>query len=933
MKKNLFQYILMSLCLLLASCSDDLHEGSVTNGFSNDGNLNLSVMTDFTDLRTRDVDMSPNAYLMINKIWVGVFDKSNGNLVHSVEKYLNYRSTSAGSEMQNVIDIEVDSWSSQPDEVIIVCAANYDGGTENDEHGTILTSDSSYDCLKEALESISTWNEFIELNLDVKNSTFNDNAPIMLGYLVDKNSNTSTYAKVDQFAAGSAVNLSDAGDDITISKNNGSYNFFNKIIKLRRLVAQVNVNIIPDPEKPGLSITDLSYRRVNMPASVFMAERTTDDSNSGKSPNYADKNPSEYYFSEGEDSWQQVSGVNGFSFQHYENKHWSKQNITSFSDRESKNKNGAFTALAENPTDANNYASYFVLKMRINDMSTGQNADVEYVVHEGYCNKPDGSMQEGGNANDFMTVRNTNYTYNILISGVNDIVTQVTADNGSGDYQHIVGQKGTVYQMIYADKENRQIETTEETKLFPDCFSFTEGADLAFRLLSTDSNDEPYDICYNFHTSDYPGYKGLWPDAQPYTQFPSDLDELENNTLTTSEMLQTIKIWDGSQAYDIVDFILNKKFEAGKSYGLLVKGWAYKFNDDPRNHLRALYIFDKRTFQEGGIEMDEDGCSSLYKIYAAEQYPYDPRKIIRFDISDMVFHDEYYRTLDNDMGHWCGGKDLASEIIWRHKEGISNYKVEVYQILDGVESKKPENVEIQIDGSQVKIISINGNNAEFKNEITTTINDTRFFKEYKGEKIIICPFPVGRYSKLDNYQYNVKITPTLGNPDDYKNDLTPVFIDNGLIIKEDLDNNYVYWDFGKAPWNQLGSADFPNPKPLEYNGLVLNHETPRNHNDGNFQGGYIQLQGEGDINKDYFCIYVNEPGELIITASGTNSDRGRYIQVYKEGDSTPIDSQEIVNGTNRADFKFNITTNGPTRYYVIGTANCRYYKMSYKRGR
>lgn len=55
------------------------------------------------------------------------------------------------------------------------------------------------------------------------------------------------------------------------------------------------------------------------------------------------------------------------------------------------------------------------------------NADVRFTVHLGYSKKEDGTAD----VNDYATRRNSHYTYNITIRGINDIIVEVSSDNGN----------------------------------------------------------------------------------------------------------------------------------------------------------------------------------------------------------------------------------------------------------------------------------------------------------------------------------------------------------------------------------------------------------------------------------------------------------------------------------------------------------------------
>ena len=78
--------------------------------------------------------------------------------------------------------------------------------------------------------------------------------------------------------------------------------------------------------------------------------------------------------------------------------------------------NGEFTYADPNSTYLllTGYLSYTMAD------GTVVNTDARYIVHLGYCS---------GNPNDYDTKRNGKYTYNITVTGADDLIVEVTSDN------------------------------------------------------------------------------------------------------------------------------------------------------------------------------------------------------------------------------------------------------------------------------------------------------------------------------------------------------------------------------------------------------------------------------------------------------------------------------------------------------------------------
>ena len=109
--------------------------------------------------------------------------------------------------------------------------------------------------------------------------------------------------------------------------------------------------------------------------------------------------------------------------------------------RKREKRNEADTQWLYAPQDAPYVVFTGKMEMLVDDAETGETdvnryADVKFTVHLGAC---DGAS-EAEKSKDFKTDRNTKYTYNIIINGVNDIV--VEAKKESVEYNH--GVEGVV---------------------------------------------------------------------------------------------------------------------------------------------------------------------------------------------------------------------------------------------------------------------------------------------------------------------------------------------------------------------------------------------------------------------------------------------------------------------------------------------------------
>lgn len=134
-----------------------------------------------------------------------------------------------------------------------------------------------------------------------------------------------------------------------------------------------------------------------------------------------------------------------FGYWHYESKHWGRKSLSKMNDRENRfGTSGVYSSLCpKEELDFNNYATYFIIRADV-ESHDGYQGKAEFYVHEGYCCQQNGdaSTDEAVIARDFSTFRNTDYTYNVSINGMNSIVTKVNKEDfsGSGAYSGVGGE-------------------------------------------------------------------------------------------------------------------------------------------------------------------------------------------------------------------------------------------------------------------------------------------------------------------------------------------------------------------------------------------------------------------------------------------------------------------------------------------------------------
>lgn len=144
--------------------------------------------------------------------------------------------------------------------------------------------------------------------------------------------------------------------------------------------------------------------------------------------------------------------VKSFSFYMLENKK-TATGLTSYNEREKRKKkaDGSYDTSNGMWLNVSDDATYMVIKGKVQmtvdtDDEFGMQyleADVTYYVHLGNF----GKSTSGGNYNDFTVNRNTHYTYDITINGVNNIELEVTTgvENQSGATGHVYKSREETY--------------------------------------------------------------------------------------------------------------------------------------------------------------------------------------------------------------------------------------------------------------------------------------------------------------------------------------------------------------------------------------------------------------------------------------------------------------------------------------------------------
>lgn len=900
--KRFFIYLFTLITIgCIESCSDELGNNADADQQPFSGTLSLNVTAGSADIATRAVNLNDGATVNINSLWIGVFDKSTGKKVGSTRIDGFNKTLSSGTPSRNTVTVDFYSDYANP-EVIVVGVANFEEVTTSDKTPVI-----------DALQAIGSWGELVEIDIDAASAYAGDKgednvsqAPFLMGYYLES-TGLSRVPKYDQFDSSDGTvsiypeNASTAMTIKLFTDETGELYVPAGALTLRRFITNVNVNLVLGP---GIEVSDVSYKVFNQPQFVYLVQRRT-DTTMGRafsdwqkfSPNRSDcfltssgKFVGEPVYKDDEE-WRTNVSSDGksFSFQHFENKHWGFGEITSFSDREAKNPDGTLKALS--PTASmpyNNYASYFKIRMHVVDHNTGRNGDVTYTIHEGLCNTDDGRKAETEDIKmkDFGNFRNVNYTYTINVNGMEKIV--VNAAMQEDNERHNNGQEGNIWQLIYANGDNGLIP--EDGGTFG-TVSFDSSANPAFRLYGSDENGNRFDICYNFPDKGAAFLGGFWPEGDSQTIFTNSLADL--NKLPES-LLAGLKITDGSKDYNIEEFLSN--FDPSKTYRFKFSTYTGPWEEDPRENMRALYLFDRNELHE-----DFDGCSSFGKIYVAEQYPRDTRPTKSFDKNNVIGHTALHATAENK---WCGCANSVVELIWAHDQSFEGYIIE-------------------IAGFREKIS---------KEELTS------YIKTVSGKQAVVYPYITDRIAGSEN-SLDVTITPIMANKA-YKG--VPTVISGILAVYPSK------WIIKSTPlWKDL-NINGKTQIDVEYRGLELFQDNATANSSS--KGNYLSFGGSTNLTTRVIRFYTVKSGKLTVNAcsnaglpsgSASNSiDTSRYlmadlVKINDDGTMTTLktisrEDEHVCYNNTTVDRVFDIAIDEPCYVYItMSGGNIRVHGITF----
>ena len=206
-------------------------------------------------------------------------------------------------------------------------------------------------------------------------------------------------------------------------------------MQLSRPYAKVTFNVKNGTVNPNFTFTPTSYDIYNVPAQSRMFESSTN-----KAADYKDY------------TGRAIGQSGSFEYWQMENSFGVVSGLTKYTERE-KRKSDSDRTFAFAPANSTYVVIYGEAIEKDANGNTVKNAKVNYTIHLG-------DFSPTGNVGNFSVERNTHYTYNVTVNGVDMI--EVEAKRENGEYEN--GAEGTIIDMT-ASKQVYNLDAHYETVL------------------------------------------------------------------------------------------------------------------------------------------------------------------------------------------------------------------------------------------------------------------------------------------------------------------------------------------------------------------------------------------------------------------------------------------------------------------------------------
>lgn len=583
-------YLLMGVALLLCSCSEDLFTGG------SESNEDVTISLAYSDVSPRDIVVNsratPEEESHLNNLYIYIFD-GNGNLkgYKGIEGEENLTQNTSSSTNKGVITgIKTRSGDSYIYAVANIYTGLYPVETSN---GTVEPNKLPIN-LDEDRASAGEY----DFTLDqLKALTFNRNNPNTIQI-------SSAFLMSGAVQEGKLVNITPAG---TIENGGNDGND----IRLSRIVSKVKFTIkekTGDGVKRSFKLDNYSIMNIAMKGTLI--------GNIDGNKKYISNDKEDFSNIKGLTlGVNDVDSTGAECFEAYlpENLQEPQKSVNNQAMRENDG-----MLISKEFINAPKYGTYVVLKGKYEETQNGstKTANVTYYVHLGNCS---------ADYNDYNVVRNSMYTFNITVAGVNKIIVEAKKEgNEQPGAEGVVMEYGKMGKNLTLDShyeymvmrfyQNNIQELKKEGKgYFYQVYALGKHTDVINVGATTDGNKNNVDTSWiqfaikcsrDNSSSEYSTDKTSRGTACSYpgTEYSSDLYTVDNFLKYLYDNAESTSIWTGSDSkgnyVDATCFVSENYYKD--------RSWDEYVNDVDK---RAFYVANQ-------IWVSEDKRS----VYAEAQY-------------------------------------------------------------------------------------------------------------------------------------------------------------------------------------------------------------------------------------------------------------------------------------------------------------------------
>lgn len=429
----------LMLPVVIQSCADnDLETPPDFSVSGADVKVNLSLTLPEMDVKSRG-DLSTSQTNRVESLWVGMYSAATGERTFGQVMIEPDDAIQTENHPDRAYSLEDIATKSGYTYIVAVANIDWDGRQYNAD-GTYTEG-----TMRDLLAAADTWEKFCAIAIQTPEFSGTPSVTDPVQY------NELPMSGVYYSSPKDPIDIhAREVEKVFIPATTGTYTLPGKI-HLRRLISHIKFNLIP---KKGVTLTPGSFQVVNVPRNAWAIERNGTNeafpepfraANSTAVPVTAADKVAEGFFNSPNISDirenETTQGQYAFDFFQFENKHTGE--AANYADREKEAKTetgtttdkgnqivsntGVYTALCPGGVwNYNNTATFVVINCRVSPgnlqgglagvtAGAATYGDAVITVHLGYI---------GGDANDFNCYRNTQYTYNVTIGGVNDIAVE-----------------------------------------------------------------------------------------------------------------------------------------------------------------------------------------------------------------------------------------------------------------------------------------------------------------------------------------------------------------------------------------------------------------------------------------------------------------------------------------------------------------------------